>query len=131
SALLAWLVGQRQADEVRSIVDAARSVVTSSLTFAETSRAILRLERESKVKAGDAQRIRGILGRARASWMGMTISEEILERASRRFPVEPVRTLDAIHLATALEFLKTFPDLRILSFDERILRNAESLGIPA
>ena len=40
-----------------------------------------------------------------------------------------MRTPDAIHLATALEFAAVFPDLRVLSYDERIRMNAEALGI--
>jgi hypothetical protein len=59
----------------------------------------------------------------------MTVSDEVLRRAGRTFPVEPVRTLDAIHLATALEFTAVYPDLRVLSYDRRIRGNAEALGI--
>ena len=59
----------------------------------------------------------------------MAVTSDVLARAGRAFPVEPVRTLDAIHLATALEFVATYPDLRILSFDERVRSNAEALGI--
>jgi hypothetical protein len=40
-----------------------------------------------------------------------------------------VRTLDAIHLATALRFATTFPALPVLTFDERILANLEPLGL--
>jgi hypothetical protein len=61
--------------------------------------------------------------------MVMMISEGIVERCGRPFPIEPVRTLDAIHLASALEFTRAFPDLEMLSFDQRILDNAEALGI--
>jgi len=43
--------------------------------------------------------------------------------------VEPVRTLDAIHLATTLAFTRAFSDLEIVSFDRRLLENARALGI--
>ena len=39
------------------------------------------------------------------------------------------RTLDAIHLATALAFTEAFPELGVVSLDRRILDNAESLGL--
>jgi predicted nucleic acid-binding protein len=129
SAVLAWLLGERRAEEVRQAVEAADAAVTSSLTFAEIERALIRGEAQGLLRGGDAQRLRGLLQRAQAGWMRMTVSEEVLARASRPFPLEPVRTLDAIHLATALEFTKAFPDLRILSFDQRVLGNARSLGI--
>ena len=50
-------------------------------------------------------------------------------RAGQAFPVEPVRTLDALHLASALEFLVLFPDLKVLSLDDRVLANLPQLGL--
>jgi hypothetical protein len=59
----------------------------------------------------------------------MEISEDVRMRASRFFPAEPIRTLDALHLATALLFMQAFPSLELLSYDQRILKNAAILGI--
>jgi hypothetical protein len=42
-----------------------------------------------------------------------------------------VRTLDAIHLASALFLREAFPDLVILTADERVRGNAALLGFPA
>jgi predicted nucleic acid-binding protein len=129
SAVLNWLLGQARADEVRAAVDAAEVIVTSALTLTETERALVRAEHEELIREADGQRLRGLLRHASTGWMKMMISEEILSRAGRPFPVEPVRTLDAIHLATALAFTKAFADLRLLSLDRRLLGNARALGI--
>ena len=129
SAVLTWLLGQAHAKEVRAAADAAQVVVTSALTLAESERALVRAESGQLLSARDGQRLRGMLQRAQAGWMRMAVTEEILSRACRSFPVEPVRTLDAIHLATALAFTKALPDLRILSYDRRILENSLALGI--
>ena len=51
-----------------------------------------------------------------------------MERARRRFPREPVRALDALHLATAVRTAEFRPGLRVLSFDNRIRANAVALG---
>jgi hypothetical protein len=40
-----------------------------------------------------------------------------------------VRTPDAIHLSTALEFAQAFPEIGMLSLDRRIRDNAEVLGL--
>jgi hypothetical protein len=40
-----------------------------------------------------------------------------------------VRTLDALHLATALLFMQAFPDLQMLTIDQRIYVNSQALGI--
>jgi len=129
SAVLQWLLGQSGATDVRNTVDRAEIVLTSMLTLTESERVLLRTENHGAITGGDAQRLRGMLNRAQASWTRMRVSDEVLARAARAFPVEPVRTLDAIHLATALEFASTFPDLRVVSFDARIRSNAEALGI--
>jgi len=129
SAVLAWLLGQARADEVRATVDSAQVVVTSSLTFTEAERAMVRAENEELIRAADGQRLRGLLRRASSGWMRMMVTEDVLARAGRPFPVEPLRTLDAIHLATALTFTRAFSNLRLLSLDRRILENARALGI--
>lgn len=129
SAVLAWLFDQSRADEVRAAVDAAEQIVTSSLTLAETERALVRAENQKTLRAGDAQKLRGILQRAQTSWLRMSVSDYVLTRASMPYPVEPIRTLDAIHLATALTFTKGLPDLQVLSLDRRIQQNAEAMGI--
>ena len=129
SAVLAWLLGQARADEVRATVDSAQVVVTSSLTFTEAERTMVRAENEELIRAADGQRLRGLLRRASSGWMRMMVTEDVLARAGRPFPVEPLRTLDAIHLATALTFTRAFSDLRLLSLDRRILENARALGI--
>lgn len=129
SAVLAWLFDQSRADEVRAAVDAAEQIVTSSLTLAETERALVRAENQKALRAGDAQKLRGILQRAQTSWLRMSVSDDVLTRVSMPYPVEPIRTLDAIHLATALAFTKGLPDLQVLSLDRRIQQNAEAMGI--
>jgi predicted nucleic acid-binding protein len=129
SAFLAWVLSEPRAAEVKEAIEAAPAVVTSELTVVETHRALVRAESQSTLTEGDAQRLRGMLRRVTDSWIRMEIFEEVLARAARPFPVEPVRTLDALHLATALEFAQAFPDLRILSYDDRILANARPLGL--
>ena len=129
SAVVHWLIGQSGAAEVRRTVDRADVLLTSMLTLTESERVLIRAEGQGLLRGGDAQRLRGLLNRVQASWTRMAVSAAVLARAARPFPVEPVRTLDAIHLATALEFAVTFPDLRMLSFDRRVCSNAEALGI--
>lgn len=129
SALLTWLLGEPRAREVISSLNRAQTVVTSVLSLVEVERALNRAEHQRVLTAGQAQRLRGMLSRGRAGWILMEISDEVRARAGMAFPVEPLRTPDAIHLAAALMFLRVFPDLRLLSFDSRILENALPLGI--
>jgi predicted nucleic acid-binding protein len=56
------------------------------------------------------------------------LDADIIERARRPFPAEPIRTLDAIHLATATLSHSLVPDLAVLSLDDRVRRAARQMG---
>jgi uncharacterized protein with PIN domain len=131
SAVLRWLFGEPDADAIASAIDGAERVVSSALTVVETNRALIRAGNQGLITPGDGERLTGDFAAASVQWPILSISESIAARAGRPFPREPVRSLDAIHLASALEFLRIYPDLRMLSFDERILKNLGPLGIPA
>jgi PIN domain len=70
------------------------------------------------------------LAQAAARWAVLEISDEVASRAEQAFPREPVRTLDAIHLASALLLRHSVPDLIVVSTDDRIRANAAQLGFP-
>ncbi|MDP2627649.1 MAG: PIN domain-containing protein, partial [Candidatus Rokubacteria bacterium] len=52
----------------------------------------------------------------------LEITEEICTLAGRIAPASRLRTLDAIHLATFHQLRRTDPGMRMLTFDERLLR---------
>jgi predicted nucleic acid-binding protein len=129
SAVLRWLFGEPDAEDVISKVNGSNRVVSSVLTVLETQRALVRAEAQGLLKAGDAARLRGQFTDSCAQWFLLSITETVSSRAGQSFPKEPLRTLDAIHLASALDLLQLQPDLKILSFDKRILANLKQLGI--
>jgi hypothetical protein len=58
----------------------------------------------------------------------VAVTDAVLARVRRPFPVEPVRTLDAVHLATA-ELLGEPPQLvTVVTRDGRVRDNARALG---
>jgi predicted nucleic acid-binding protein len=130
SALLSWLFGELEGSKAAEAIDSASAVVTSKLTLLEAQRALVRAGLESGLTEADQGKARRALDDAVSAWELMEITREIYSRASGPFPAEPVRTLDAIHLSTMLVFVYLYRDLSVLSFDERIARNAEALGLP-
>lgn len=70
-----------------------------------------------------------LLDVAEASWDVHDLSGRVLARARTRFPVEPVRTLDALHLATAAVFQEALGRVALLTLDERIAANAAGMGL--
>ena len=55
------------------------------------------------------------------------ITESILDRAADPFPTS-VATLDALHLATALELRQEFPGLEFVTHDVKLAMAARSMG---
>lgn len=104
--------------------------VTSALTAAETMRAVLRARLSGRITAQQERAALLTLHRFTRRCYIVSVTEEILARAGLRFPAEPVRTLDAIHLATA-EALGDPPALvTIVTRNLRVRDNANSLGHP-
>jgi len=131
SAALAWLLGEPGGGRIIDILEGADEVVSSVLTLVEIERAFIRAETGALISEADRMKLVGLLNETQVQWTIMEITPEVQRRASAKFRVEPVRTLDAIHLATALEFLKILPETCVLSLDQRILSNLPALGLSA
>jgi predicted nucleic acid-binding protein len=126
SALLAALLERDTA--ARNALQAPGRRVTSALTFAEASRALVRARVAGRLSTAEE--------RAALRWLQtfhrrcdvFSVTEAVLARAGRPFPIEPIRTLDAVHLATA-EALGEPPQLvSVVTRDVRVSENARALG---
>jgi predicted nucleic acid-binding protein len=129
SAVLAWVLGEPEGEQVRSVLAEAERVGSSTLTAVECARALARGAATGRIGRADELAAARLLEGAMASWAMLETGSRILQRASSRFPVEPVRTLDALHLATALAFQEANSTLVLVSLDDRIRANARSLGL--
>jgi predicted nucleic acid-binding protein len=130
SAPLAWLLDQADGERVADALAAAEHVVTSELTLVECDRVLIRAVALHELEEADAVDRQARLNAVAHAWTVLALDEEILERARRPFPVEPIRTLDALHLATAVTLRKVVADLAMLTLDHRIRTAARRLGIP-
>jgi len=113
----------------REVLTEAEAVTASDLTLLECDRALIRGVVTGQVAAAEAVRLRGLLRNASAGWNLLRIDAEVIRRAREPFPAEPLRTLDAIHLASALVAASTMPDLVLLTLDHRLRRAARLLGL--
>jgi predicted nucleic acid-binding protein len=102
--------------------------VTSALTLAEAGRAIVRARATGRLTAQEEQAAARALRTFERRCFILDVDRAVLDRVRRPFPVEPIRTLDAVHLATA-ELLGEVPPLvTIVTRDDRVRKNAEALG---
>jgi hypothetical protein len=90
---------------------------------------LIRAAALSMIREESAARLRVILARVVLHWRLMPISREIVNRARQPFPGEPIRSLDAIHLASALLVAGSLTDFALLSLDRRVRATGARLGL--
>jgi predicted nucleic acid-binding protein len=125
SALLAALLEHDQA--ARAQLRASGRRVTSALTFAESARALVRARVAGRITPAQERAARRALQIFERRCAVIPVTDVVLARVGRPFPVEPIRTLDAMHLATA-ELLGTPQRVTIITRDARVAENARALG---
>ena len=126
SALVAALL-ERDADALKSVRSRGRKV-TSALTIAEAARAILRARAAARLTADQERSAVRALRRFERRCFLVAVTDSILARVRRPFPVEPIRTLDAVHLATAELLGEPPPLIVVVTRDVRVRNNAQALG---
>jgi predicted nucleic acid-binding protein len=129
SAVLTWLLDEPRAPDIRRLLKAAEIIVASDLTLIEGDRVLLRTVALGEMTEADAADRRAYLTAAAAHWQILRIAADIVERARQPFPGEPIRTLDAIHLASLLTGRSAIRGLALLSLDERVRKAAKGLGV--
>jgi predicted nucleic acid-binding protein len=117
AALQAWL--DERADEV---------VVTSELARAEVPRAVRRSNHDERGELVDTDRFNAELDEAAALLDAVTlfvVDRDVLDRAGA-LDAPMVRTLDAIHLATAVDLKAAI--IEFVTYDQRLAKLAEIAG---
>ena len=126
SALVAALLERDSA--ARAAIRAPGRRVTYALTLAEATRAIVRGRATGRLTAADERAAaRGLQVFARRCDL-VSVTDAVLARVGRPFPVEPIRTLDAVHLATAEQLGEPPALVIIVTRDARVRDNAHALG---
>ncbi|HSN91734.1 MAG TPA: type II toxin-antitoxin system VapC family toxin [Anaeromyxobacteraceae bacterium] len=131
SALLRVLL---DGDEALRPVLSGEGLVTSTLTFVEAVRAVSRARREKRLDPGEAREAERQIASFERSCDAIALDDEVLRRAREDLPEEPVRTLDALHLASLRVLDDALGGLELASCDDRVRRSARALGftvIPA
>ncbi len=129
SAVLAWLLDEPTAPAVRRLLGGAEVIVASDLTLIECHRVLLRAVALGELTEAEAADRRAHLNTAAAHWQVLRIAGETVDRAWQPFPREPIRTLDAIHLASLLVARSAVAGLLLLSLDEQVRQAAKGLGV--
>lgn len=107
---------------------AGTQLVTSALTLAQAGRVIIRARATGRLTPAEEQAAVRALRTFERRCFILDVDRAVLTRVRRPFPIEPIRTLDAVHLATT-ELLGEAPQVvTIVTRDVRVRDNARALG---
>lgn len=127
SALLKAFIAEEGTAKVRAWMQAADVLASSSIAALEVASALARLSREGASKAA--------IGKAHAAFMeswkdfAQVDVDEVLGEAARLVSKHPVRSLDAIHLASALRIQSSGHEIHFACFDGRLNAAAHQEGL--
>ncbi len=113
--------------ELEQRISRARVLVTSRLSRVEAARAFLRLRAEAVVaeeRLADAQRAVDALWSRCETW---ELTPGVCDLAAVVAPHMPLRTRDALHLATYVLARRRLPALDLLTADHRLERAARAV----
>jgi uncharacterized protein len=131
SWLVKLYVDEPDSRSIRSITDSDPDLVVSDLAYVEFHSAVGRRRRERRITARAAS---GLLSRFDRDWahrVRVPVSREVLRGAAVVLAAHPLRTLDAVQLASALLLAEGAPDApRFGAADERLLAAAVACGLP-
>lgn len=129
SALVKLVVTEPGTDEVDALVGSTDYAVSSVIAYAECRSAIARGARSGRVDAAAALRsLDQVWGSVQTMDVDLRLSARAGELASRHL----LRGMDALHLATALEFADGPLPVSFATFDRALsgAARAEGLGTP-
>ena len=129
SAVLAWLLDEEASTDVRHALAEHPVVIASDLTLIECDRVLHRAAALGELTEAEVADRRAHLATAASHWHVLRIGPEVVDRARQPFPGGPIRTLDAIHLASAIVGRAAIAGLELLSLDERVRSVGQRLGL--
>lgn len=116
SALVKLAVREPESATLRRYLRRKRPLITSALSRTEVARALLPFGPDAVVRGDDVLRRLDVI----------RVNDRILRAAGALLPLE-LRSLEAIHLATAIEIGADLS--RVCTYDERMAAAAADLGI--
>lgn len=128
SAVISWLLNEPPGASVLNILRSAERVVSSSLTSVECAKGLTRARVLGRVTTMEELAALQLFDGAESSWIIQDLDARVLARAREPMPADPVRTLDALHIATASVLRDGLGPITMLSLDDRVRMCAQGLG---
>lgn len=130
SAIVALLVDTEPAhDAIRAVAQQPQRMVTSVITVVECRRALLRALAQGRIDRVTMDAAQHQLTRLLERCDLFEVDDTIVTLASEPLGDEHLRTLDALHVATAMIARNAFGSLGLVSLDARVRTAAIANGL--
>ncbi len=126
SAALRAVLERGLSPDVERRLAEADVLLTSRLSLVESARALLRLRASGRTSERGVVRAERNLDELWSRCDVWELTPEVCDLAARVAPRHPLRTLDAIHVATLLLARRRLGDVDLLSADERVRKAADA-----
>ena len=121
SCMAKLFIEEPDALRVRNAVAQATGLATSVVSYVEMKSLVARRSREKLLKPAEAKRILDVFESDWAHYAKVPVEDPLLHRAARLVARYPLRTLDALHLASALSLMSAGKGaLWFLTADQRL-----------
>ncbi|HLB37629.1 MAG TPA: type II toxin-antitoxin system VapC family toxin [Gemmatimonadales bacterium] len=124
SALIPLCVEEPGSAQAKALLEADPDVAVWWGTPVEQASGLARRVRDGTMSAEDEAEARTVLDRMAATWLVVTPSTPVLDRAVRLVRTHPLRAADALHLAAALTWSGQSPAGRVFVTLDQRLRDA-------
>jgi predicted nucleic acid-binding protein len=130
SSLVKLYVAERGSDAVRSLVDAASVVATSSIAYTETRAALARRHRERALRPAAFASAKRTFEADWSKYFTVEVTLTLCREAGEFAERYRLRAYDSVHLAAFADVAREagVRDTRFSSFDDALNRAARSLG---
>ncbi len=129
SAILALLLTEQPIqDSIEPIFTTPQRTLTSVLTLIECQRTVFRAQAQRRLDSVEADSARFRLARFAEHCNIVQLDESVIARASESFGDDLIRTLDAIHVASAIIARRGLGPIEFVSLDHRVRAVAASSG---
>lgn len=129
SAALRATLERGTTPELEERIAAAPVLITSRLSLVEAGRALLRLRADGRAAEAQLSEAAHALDALWARCELWELTPAVCELATHVAPTKPLRTPDALHLATYLEARRRVGEVELMSEDRR-LRDAAGVSEP-
>lgn len=126
STLVKNYVRETGSSRVRALL-ARYEFLSSAITPIELQSAVQRRHRQREITQANYNSIISRVANDRSYWQLVEVVPQVLSKAEELINTENIRTLDAIHIASAIIIQESFPTpLPFISADERQLAAAQN-----